>query len=176
MLQLGLLRVVTWPGSWFKKQRIKAQILFVPTRSSWCSSILNSADRALDLVASLLWFSGDGSNIDDLSWLGSHFLLRVCETSFLIFVIPFFFAWTISFLELQSAGCPSFISLFYRFWLFGLFVYDFFFLITTACLHDCFEPSLFFRKDLFGAIRHALGSTEKTTLPWVMIKGFNFRK
>src|SRR4051812_8170433 len=31
MLQLGLSRVVTWLGSRFKKQRIEAQILFVPT-------------------------------------------------------------------------------------------------------------------------------------------------
>src|SRR4051812_7031273 len=30
LLQLGLLRVVTWPGSRFKKQRIKAQILLNP--------------------------------------------------------------------------------------------------------------------------------------------------
>ena len=34
----------------------------------------------------------------------------------------------------------------------------------------------FFCKDLFGAIRYALGSTERTTLPQVMIKGFDFRK
>ena len=36
--------------------------------------------------------------------------------------------------------------------------------------HHC----LLFCKDLFGAIRYALGSTERTTLPQVMIKGFNF--
>ena len=39
--------------------------------------------------------------------------------------------------------------------------------------HHCL---LFFCKDLFGAICCALGSTERTTLPQVMIKGFNFRK
>ena len=36
--------------------------------------------------------------------------------------------------------------------------------------HHC----LLLRKDFFGAIRCALGSTEKTTLPQVIIKGFNF--
>src|SRR3954469_10040284 len=30
LLQLGLLRVVTWPGSRFGKQRIKAQVLLNP--------------------------------------------------------------------------------------------------------------------------------------------------
>ena len=39
--------------------------------------------------------------------------------------------------------------------------------------HHCLS---LFCKDLFGAIYCALGSTEKTTLPQVMIKGFNFRK
>ena len=33
MLQLRLSRVIMFPGSRFKKQRIKAQNLFVPTRS-----------------------------------------------------------------------------------------------------------------------------------------------
>ena len=48
----------------------------------------------------------------------------------------------------------------------------------TACLYDCSEPSLSFVycEDLFSAIRYGLGSTERTTLPQVMIKGFNFRK
>ena len=35
---------------------------------------------------------------------------------------------------------------------------------------------ILFCKDLFGAIRYALRSTERTTLPQVMIKGFKFRK
>ena len=38
--------------------------------------------------------------------------------------------------------------------------------------HHC----LSFCKDLFGVIRYAFGSTEKTTLPQVMMKGFKFRK
>ena len=49
----------------------------------------------------------------------------------------------------------------------------------TAYPYDYSESSLsspFFCKDLFGAICYALGSTERTTLPQVMIKGFNFRK
>ena len=38
--------------------------------------------------------------------------------------------------------------------------------------HHC----LLFCKDSFDAIRYAPGSTERTTLPQVMIKGFNFEK
>ena len=49
----------------------------------------------------------------------------------------------------------------------------------TAYPYDYSESSLsslFFCKDSFDAIHWALGSTERTTLPQVMIKGFNFRK
>ena len=141
VLQLGLLRVITWHGSRFKKQRIKAQNLFVPARSPWCSSNLNSANRALDLAESLLWYSGDGSDFDNLFWIGSHFfLLRVCRTSFFFdFIIPIF-CLNCFFLNLQSAGWPSFVSLLHRFWLIRLLFWE----IMTACPYDYMEPSLSF--------------------------------
>ena len=53
------------------------------------------------------------------------------------------------------------------------------FLIMTAFLYWLFGTItvfLCFRRTSFGAIRYALGSTERTTLPQVMIKGFKFRK
>ena len=46
--------------------------------------------------------------------------------------------------------------------------------IMTARLYDYSEPSSSFV--LEGLLRCVLGSTERTTLPQVMIKGFNFRK
>ena len=94
--------------------------------------------------------------------------------SFFDFVIPVFFLPELFLLWLQSAGCPSFVSLLHRFWLNGRLFWG----IITACIYDYSEPSLslFFCKDLFGAICYALGSTEGTTLPQVMIKGFKFRK
>ena len=140
MLQLVLLRVITWPGSRFKKQRIKAQNLFVPTRSSWCSSILNSANRALDLVWVFVliyqWWFGYWKFI-----LNRHsFLLRVCRDLFLFdFIIPVFFAWTVSFVITVSGMPQFFVSLLHRFWLIGLCF--FFWKITTVCLDDCMEPS-----------------------------------
>ena len=165
MLQLGLLRVITSPGSRFKKQRIKAQIICTHPLFVMFSKPKLSWSYVRPCLSFLRRFSTDGSDIDDLFWIGSHFCF-CCETSCLIFVIPFFFAWTVSFLELQSVGCPSLVSLLFWFWLFGLFIYDFFFLMT-ACPFDCSEPSCLcsFCKDLFGAIRYALGSTERTTLP-----------
>ena len=66
MLQLGLLRVITWPGSWFKKQRVKSQSLFVPTRSSWCSPVLCSVNCAFEFLLNLEWYFGDGSDKSSL--------------------------------------------------------------------------------------------------------------
>ena len=53
-----------------------------------------------------------------------------------------------------------------------------FFEIMTACPCDLSRTiTVFcFRRTSFDAIRYALGSTERTTLPQVMIKGFKFRK
>ena len=122
------------------------------------------------LFESLFWCSNDGSDVDDFFWIGSHFCFG-CETSCLIFVIPFFFAWTVSFLGLQSAGCPSLVSLLYWFWLFGLFIYDFFF------DNDCLSLWLFgtitvfcFWKNSFGAIHCALGSTERLPCPRLWLR------
>ena len=92
------------------------------------------------------------------------------------FCYPFLFLPELfPFLELQSAGCPSFVSLLHRFWLNGFFIFW-----DNDCLslliirnHHCLS---LFCKDLFGAICYALGSTERTTLPQVIMKGFNFRK
>ena len=96
MLQLGLLRVITWPGSRFKKQGIKAQNLFVPTRSS----ILTSVNHALDLVwvfaLIFRWWFGYWQVYFEQAF--NSFLLRVCRTSFFLISLSLFFAWTVSFL------------------------------------------------------------------------------
>ena len=178
MLQLGLLRVITWPGSRFKKQRIKAQILFVPTRSSWCSPNLNSVDHTLDLVwvFTLIfrwWFRCWQFILNRQSFLFCWGFVR--PLSWFLLSLSFF-AWTVSFLELQSAGCPSFISPLCRFRLFGLFIYEFWWWLPVLLIVLNHHGLRSFCKDLFGAIRYALGSTERTTLPQVMIKGFKFRK
>ena len=178
MLQLGLLRVITWPGSQFKKQRIKAQILFIPTRSSWCSPNLNSVGHTLDLVwvfaLIFQWWFWCWQFI--LNRQSFPFLLRVCKTSFLSdFLLSLsFLPELFPFLELQSAGCPSFVSPLYRFWLIGFL----FWRIMTAFLYWLFGTiTVFFffvRTSKVPFVMHL--DQLRTTLPQVMIKGFKFRK
>ena len=102
------------------------------------------------------------------------FVLRVCKTSFFFdFVIPVF-CLNCFFLYLQSARCPSFVSLLHRFWLIGLL-----FLRNDDCLSFWLFGTIIvfcFKRTCFDVIRYALGLTERTTLPQVMIKGFNFWK
>ena len=158
MLQLGLLRVITWPGSRFKKQRIKAQILFVPTRSSWCSSNLHSADCALDLVWVFVlifwrWFGYWQFILNRQPFL---FLSRVCVTSFFLILLSLYFAWTISSFGITVSGMPQFfVSLLYRFWLFGFFIYEFF-------DNDCLSLRL------FGTIIVFLCFVKTSLVPFVM--------
>ena len=140
MLQLGILRVISWPGSRFKKQRIKAQNLFVPTCSSWCSSILNSVNRALDLVWVFALI---------FQWWFRYWQFILNRQSFIFcwgFVGPlsFLFYYPCLFPELflfviTVSGMPQFffLSLLHRFWLNGLL----FRVIMTVCLDDYREPS-----------------------------------
>ena len=148
MLQLGLLRVITWPGSRFKKQKIKAQILFVPTRSSWCSSNLRSVDRALDLVWVFALM---------LQWWFGYWQFILNRQSFIFcwgFVgpLPLCFCYPsllpdLFLLWLQSAGCPSFIRLLHRFWLNGLLFYF---------GNDCLYLWLFGTITVFCFVRNSL--------------------
>ena len=90
----------------------KAQSEFVPARSSWCSSILNSVNCAFELQLSLEWRFGDGPDKLSLSE-GSHFfatffmLLRICSDPF--FVIPNF-AWLFLFWDYDQRDAPVFLK------------------------------------------------------------------
>ena len=180
MLQLGLLRVITWPGSRFKKQRINAQIIcthplfvmFSKPKLSWsyvrpclslCSDFLVMIQILMICFEQAVIFCFGWGFIRPLSfWF--------CYPCFLPELFPF--------LELQSAGCPSFVSLLHGFWLNGFF----FILKDNDCLslliirnHHCLS---FFRKDLFGAICYALGSTERLPCPrlWLRVLIFENKK
>ena len=125
MLQLGLLRVISWPGSRFKKQRIKARIIcthplfviFSKPKLSW-SCVRPGLSLCFDipLMVQILMIYSEQVVI---------FALVVRPLAWFLLSLSFF-AWTVSFSGLQSAGCPSLVSLLYWFWLFGLFIYDFF--------------------------------------------------
>ena len=146
MLQLGLLRVITWPGSWFKKQRIKAQDLFVPTLSLWCPSVLCSVNRAFRIPFELWSIVLDvlvmvqilKVYLKKAVILYSFFLPRICSNLFFGFTIHVFFL-NCFFLWLQLAGCHNvcFLSLLHRLWVNGLLFRE----IMTACLDDYREPS-----------------------------------
>src|SRR3954466_4020502 len=121
MLQLGLSRVVTWLGSRFKKQRIMAQNLIVPTPlrddlQSYAQLIRlmhSGSKRPLDLHLLIMMMVHKQREL--LRWqsllpFGSHniVLFRNLLTSlFSSFDIPNF-CLNCPFLSLQSAGCLDF--------------------------------------------------------------------
>ena len=142
MLQLGLLRVIKWPGSWFKKQRIKAQIIcthplfvtFFKPKLSWaCVRPCLSLCFDIPMMVQIMMIYSE--------WAVISFCWGFVWPLFFGFIIPVF-CLNCFFLWLQSAECPSFfLSLLHRFWLNGfLFFWD----IMTAYLYDCSEPSLSF--------------------------------
>ena len=129
------------------------------------------------MFESLLLFSDDGSDIDDLFWIGSHSFCWgfVWPLSFWFLLSLSFLPELFPFLELQSAGCPSFVSLLHGFWLNGFFIFW-----DNDCLslliirnHHCLSS---FCKDLFGAICYALGSTERLPCPRLWLRVLNFEK
>ena len=140
MLQLGLLRVITWPGSRFKKQRIKAQIIcthplfvmFFKPKLSWsCVRPCSSLCPNIPMMVRMLTFYFEKAVIS---------LLRVCRSSFLFdFVIPVF-CLDCFFCDYSQRDAPVFVSLLHRFWLVGLLFWE----MVTACLYDYSEPSLSF--------------------------------
>ena len=134
MLQLGLLRVVTRSGSLFKKQRIKAKNVFVPTRSSWCSSVLCLANCAFRILVEF-WNVGPDIPVmvqklnvclrmQSFLWPFSFCWGFVWPLSFLI-LLSLSFAWTIYFV-ITTSGMPQFffLSLLHRFWLNGLLFWE----------------------------------------------------
>ena len=147
MLQLGLLRVISWPGSRFKKQRIKAQIIcthplfvmFSKLKLSW-SCVRPCLSLCFDfLVMVQIWmiYSEQAVTFAFVEGLWDLFLL--------IFVIPFFFAWTVSLFGITVSGMPQFGKsslLVLTFWAFHLwFFFDdclSFWLFWTITVFLCF--------------------------------------
>ena len=123
MLQLGLLKGCN--VAWFTvtKQRIKAQSIFVPTRSSWYSSILNSVNRVFRSCLNLFSDIPVIVQILTIYFEQAVIFIRVCRTSFFWFIIPNF-CLTVSVFEITVSGMPQFfsLSLLCRFRLSGLFL------------------------------------------------------
>ena len=140
-------------------------MIFFKPKLSW-----SCVKPCLSLALIYQWWFGYWQFI--LNRQSFPFVLRVCRTSFFFdFVIPVF-CLNCFFCDYSQRDAPVFLkspSHVLTYWAFILRDNDFLSLrlfgtITIFC----------FWKDFFGAIRCALGSTEKTTLPQVMIKGFNF--
>ena len=78
--------------------------------------------------------------------MGSHFLFVEGLYDLFLFdfcypFLSFFLPELFPFLESQSAGCPSFVSLLHGFWLNGFLFWK---IMMIACLYDCSKPSLSF--------------------------------
>ena len=131
---------------------------------------------------SLLWYSSDGSDTDSLFWIGSHFLLlRVRMTSF-FFSLSLSFCLNCFFGDYIQRDAPVFVSLLPRFWLVGLFISRdndclslwLYGTITVSCFRKTSLMPFCAPGSLSDALPCAPGLTERTTLPQVVIKGFNF--
>ena len=88
------------------------------------------------------------------SFFVTFFCSRVFVATSFWFYHPYLFL-ELFLLGLQSAGCPILVSLLYWFWLFGLFIYEFF-------DNDCLSLRL------FGTITVFLCSVRTSLVPFIM--------
>ena len=153
--------------------------MFVPTRSSWCSSVLNSANCAFELQLSLEWSFGDGSGKFSLSE-GNHFLQHFsCCWGFVVTSFLIYYPWFLldcSCFEITVNEMPQFfISLLRRFWLSGLFFWE---IMTTYLIGN--QSPFFGSKGMFlmsfFVYWTCVWTNWETTLPQVLIKGFKLCK